>query len=381
MLNVSGVAPNAVTAVSVMQACGQSMDLVFGMELHRFVKESGIEIDISLSNSVVAMYAKCGRLDYTRDLFEGMREKDEVTYGAMISGYMDYGFVDEPMCVFRGVENPGLNMWNAVISGMVQNKGVFDLVREMQGSGLSPNPVTLASVLPLFSYFSNLRGGKEVHAYAIRRCYEQNVYVATSVIDAYAKLGYICVARWIFYLSWSRRLIIWTSIISAYAAHGDAGLALACAHSGLVDEAWNIFNLMPSKYGIQPLVEHYACMFGVLCYTGLLFMVLLKWASLLVFEMEPENTGNYMIMANLYSHAGKWKQAGEVREIMKEIGLQKICGSSGIEMSGGLLGFIAKEVSKGRSDEVYALLEGLCGLMREEGYVLQEELDYEIVFS
>jgi len=229
MLNVSAVAPNVVTAVSVMQACGQSMDLAFGMELHRFVKESGIEIDVSLSNAVVAMYAKCGRLDYAREMFEGMREKDEVTYGAIISGYMDYGLVDDAMGVFRGVENPGLNMWNAVISGMVQNKkfeGVFDLVREMQGSGLSPNPVTLASVLPLFSYFSNLRGGKEVHAYAIRRCYEQNVYVATSVIDAYAKLGYICVARWIFDLSWSRRLIIWTSIISAYAAHGDAGLAL-----------------------------------------------------------------------------------------------------------------------------------------------------------
>ena len=130
------------------------------------------------------------------------------------------------------------------------------------------------------------------------------------------------------------------------------------------------------KYQLNQVLK-----FGVLCYTGLLFMVVLKWASLLVFEMEPENSGNCMVMANLYSHAGKWKQAGEVREIMKEIGLQKICGSSGIEMSGGLLGFIAKDVSKGRSDEVYALLEGLCGLMREEGYVLQEELDYEIVFS
>ncbi|KAG4396968.1 hypothetical protein GLYMA_10G047150v4 [Glycine max] len=184
MLNVSGVAPNAVTAVSVMQACGQSMDLVFGMELHRFVKESGIEIDISLSNSVVAMYAKCGRLDYTRELFEGMREKDEVTYGAMISGYMDYGFVDEPMCVFRGVENPGLNMWNAVISGMVQNK--------------------------------------EFEAWNIfKACAHSGMCTLTSVLAA-------------------------------------------CAHSGFVDEAWNIFNLMPSKYGIQPLVEHYACMVGVL---------------------------------------------------------------------------------------------------------------------
>ncbi|TKY52856.1 Pentatricopeptide repeat-containing protein [Spatholobus suberectus] len=437
MLNVSGVAPNAVTAVSVMQACGQSMDLAFGIELHRFVKEKGIEIDVSLSNALVAMYAKCGSLDYARELFEEMCEKDDVTYGSIISGYIGYGFVDEAMGIFRGVENAGLNVWNAVVSGMVQNKqyeGVFDLVREMQGSGLSPNAVTLASVLPSFSYFSNLRGGKEVHGYAIRRGYEKNVYVATSIIDAYAKLGYIHGARRVFDLSRRSSLIIWTAIMSAYAAHGDARLVLglyaqmldegirpdpvtltsvltACSHSGMVDEARNIFNSMPSKCGIQPLVEHYACVVGVLSRAGKLseaaqFISEMPiepsakvWGALLhgasvygdvemgkfacdrLLEIEPENTGNYMIMANLYSHAGKWEQADKVRERMKEIGLQKVRGSSWIETSGGLLSFIAKDVSNKRSDEIYALLEGLLGLMREEGYILQEELDYEKVFS
>lgn len=435
MLNVRGVAPNAVTAVSVMQACGQSMDLEFGIELHRFVKESGIEVDVSLSNAVIAMYSKCGSLDYARELFNGMREKDEVTYGAIISGYMGYGFVDEAMDIFRGVKNPGLNMWNAVVSGLVQNKefgGVFDLVREMQGCGLSPNAVTLSSVLPSFSYFSNLLGGKEVHGYAIRRGYEQNVYVATSVIDTYAKLGYICGARRVFDLSWTSSLVVWTAIISGYAAHGAADMALglyaqmldkgirpdpvtltsvltACAHSGLVDEAWNIFDSMPSKFGIQPLVEHYACMVGVLSRAGKLseaaqFISEMPiepsaevWGALLhgasvygdvemgkfacdrLFEIEPENTGNYMIMANLYSHARKWEQADEVRERMNEIGLQKVRGSSWIETNGGLLSFIAKDTSNGRSDEIYALLEGLLGLMRDERYVLQEELDYENV--
>ncbi|KAK7345628.1 hypothetical protein VNO77_16236 [Canavalia gladiata] len=437
MLNVSGLRPNGVTIVSVMQACGQSKDLVFGMEVHHFVNENEIEIDVSLCNAVIAMYAKCGSLDYARELFEEMSEKDEVTYGTIISGYMASGFVDEAMDIFRGIGNPGLSTWNAVISGMVQNnqyEGVFDVVREMQGSGLRPNAVSLASALPSFSYFSNLRGGKEVHAYAIRRGYVQNIYVATAIIDAYAKLGFIHGAQCVFDQSQGRSLIIWTTIISAYAAHGDADLALdlfaqmldkgiqpdpvtltavlaACAHSGLVDEAWDIFNAMPSKYGIQPLVEHYACMVVVLSRAGKLseaaqFISKMPiepsakvWGALLhgasiyddvemgkfacdhLFEIEPENTGNYIIMANLYSHAGRWEEADKVREKMKEIGLQKIRGSSWIETSGGLLSFIAKDMSNERSDEIYALLERLLGLMREEGYILQEELDYENVFS
>ncbi|KAK7285703.1 hypothetical protein RJT34_20481 [Clitoria ternatea] len=437
MLNVAELPPNEVTIVSVMQACGQSKDLVFGMEVHHFVNVSGIKIDVSLCNAVIAMYAKCGSLDYARELFEEMSEKDEVSYGSIISGYMAYGFADQALAIFQRMQNPGLSTWNALISGMVQNnrnEGVFNLVREMQDSGLRPNAVTLACTLPLFLHFSNLRGGKEMHAYAVKSGYDQNIYVATGIIDTYAKLGFIHGARRVFDQSQSRSLIIWTAIISAYAAHGYTDLALglyaemldkgiqpdpvtltavltACAHSGLVDKAWDIFNAMPSKYGIQPLVEHYACMVGVLSRAGKLSEAaqLISempiepsakvWGALLhgacvygdvemgkfaynhLSEIEPENTANYIIMANLYSQAEKWEEADKVRERMKEVGLHKFCGGSWIETSGGLLSFIANDVSNGRSDEIHAVLEGLFVLMREEGCIVQEELDYENVFS
>ena len=52
--------------------------------------------------------------------------------------------------------------------------------------------------------------------------------------------------------------------------------------------------------------------------------------------MEPENTGNYVIMANLYSQAGKWEEAENVGEKMNKIGLKKIPGTSWIETSEGL---------------------------------------------
>lgn len=437
MMGSAGFNPNAVTVVSVLQACGQSKDLIFGMEVHRLVNESQIEMDMSLCNALIGMYAKCGSLDYAQELFEEMGEKDAVTYGSIISGYMFYGFVDKAMALFREMKNPGLSTWNAVLSGLVQNnqhEQVLDLVQEMQASGSRPNTVTLSSILPTFSYFSNLRGGKEVHTYAIRRSYDQNIYVATAIIDTYAKLGFIQGAQRVFDQSKGRSLVIWTAIISAYAAHGDASSALdlyaqmlnsrvqpdpvtltsvlaACAHSGLVDEAWEIFNAMSSKYGIQPLVEHYACMVGVLSRAGKLseaaeFISKMPiepsarvWGALLhgasvygdvemgkfvcdhLFEMEPENTGNYIIMANLYSQAGRWEEADKVRDKMKAIGLKKIRGSSWIETSEGLLSFIAKDVSNETSNEIYALLEGLLGLMREEGYIVQAELDEESAFS
>lgn len=431
MLSSVELKPNALTAVSVLQACAHSNDLICGMEVHRFVNESQIQMDVSLCNAVIGLYAKCGSLDYARDLFEEMPEKDEVTYGSMISGYMVHGFVNQAMDLFRELKSPALSSWNAVISGLAQNNqqdGVVDIFRAMQSHGCRPNTVTLASVLPIFSHFSTLKGGKEIHAYAVRNAYNGNIYVATAIIDSYAKSGYLHGARQVFDQFRGRSLIIWTSIISAYAAHGDSNVALslfyemlrngirpdpvtftsilvACAHSGELDEAWKIFNVLLPEYGIQPLVEHYACMVGVLSRAGKLsdavefiskmpieptakvWGALLNGASIAgdvelgkyvfdqLFEIEPENTGNYIIMANLYSQFGKWKEADKVRDLMKDVGLKKIPGNSWIETRGGLQSFVARDTSNERTAEIHGTLEGLLGLMKEERHILQHEID------
>ncbi|KAE9458765.1 hypothetical protein C3L33_09330, partial [Rhododendron williamsianum] len=390
-------------------------------------------MDLSICNSLIALYAKCGSLDYARELLENMSEKNEVTYGAIISGYMVHGFVEQALDLFQEMKSPALSVWNAVISGLIQNnrpEGALELFREMPSSELRPNSVTLSSILLSVSHFSNLKGGKEIHAYAIRNSFYRNIYVTTAIIDTYAKLGFLYGAQRVFDQSKDRSVIVWTAIISAHAAHGDANAALdllekmlnngtqpdpvtftavltACSHSGVVDEAWKNFDAMLVKYRIQPTVEHYACMVGVLSRAGKLseavkFISKMPiepsakvWGALLngasVFgdvelgmfvcdrlsEIEPENTGNYIIMANLFSGAGRWEEAKKVREKMKNLGLKKIPGSSWIETSGGLQTFIAKDVTNERTEEIYAMLDRLLSFMRDQGYVLMDEFDEE----
>ncbi|XP_042475000.1 pentatricopeptide repeat-containing protein At2g37310 [Macadamia integrifolia] len=433
MESSSGLKPDRVTVVSVMQACAHLKDLTFGMEVHQFVIGSKIEVDALVCNSIIGMYAKCGSLDYARELFEEMIERDEVTYGSMIFGYMLHGYVDKAMELFWKMEKPGLSTWNAVVSGLVQNnrhEGIPELLRKMLAAGFRPNSVTLSSVLPTFSFFSNLKCAKQIHGYAIRNNHDENIYVGTAIIDTYAKAGFLQGAHKVFEQLKNRSVIVWTAIISAYAAHGDANSAVflfremltngirpdsvtftavlaACSHAGVVDEAWKIFDAMLPGYGIQPAVEQYACMVGVLCRAGKLseaaeFISKMPiepnakvWGALLngasvsgdvelgkfvfeqLFEIEPENTGNYIILANLYSKSGRWDEAERVRENMRKIGLKKIPGCSWIEMSSGQQIFIAGDVSNPRAEEIYEMLEGFAELMREEGYVLVDELHEE----
>ncbi|XP_010274119.2 PREDICTED: pentatricopeptide repeat-containing protein At2g37310 [Nelumbo nucifera] len=437
MENCTYLKPNEVTVVSVLQACAQLKDLNFGMEIHRFIIENKVKVDMSVCNSIIGLYAKCGSLNYARELFDEMTERDDISYGSMISGYMLHGFVNKALELFEGIEKPGLNTWNAMISGLVQNnhhEGVPELLRKLQTAGLRPNSVTLASVLPTFSYFSNLKGGKQIHCYAIRNGFDQNIFVGTAIIDTYAKAGFLHAAHQVFVQLGSKSVIVWTAIISAYAAHGDANAALrlfhemitggilpdpvtftavlaACAHAGLVDEAWQIFNTMLPEYRIQPTIEHYACMVGVISRAGMLseavqfiskmpiepnakvWGVLLNGAAVSgdvdlgkfvcdqLFEIEPENTGNYIILANLYSQAGRWEEAERVREKMKKMGLKKVPGCSWIETSCGLQSFVAGYVSDHSTKEIYEILEGMVELMKEEGYVPANDLDEDSFYS
>lgn len=53
-----------------------------------------------------------------------------------------------------------------------------------------------------------------------------------------------------------------------------------------------------------------------------------KW----LFELEPENTGNYVLMAKIYSAVGRWRDAENMRGKINEIGLQKAPAHSMIQV-------------------------------------------------
>ena len=95
---------------------------------------------------------------------------------------------------------------------------------------------------------------------------------------------------------------------------------------------------MRNDCNIEPKLEHYACMVDLLSRTGNLskayeFIERMPiapdptiWGALLcgcriyhdvklaekvaehVFELEPENTGYYVLLANIYAEAEKWEE-------------------------------------------------------------------------
>ena len=379
-----GVGPNSVTVTSVLHACAQLKAVDFGVRVHQFAAENGLDLDVAVWNSIVGFYAKCGQLQYARELFEGMPKKDSVSYSAMITGYMNHGQVEKGMQLFRQADVQGISIWNAVTAGLVQNgclSDVLGLLHEMIDSGMLPNSTTLSIIIPSVPLFSMLLGVKQAHGYVIRNNYDQSISVVCALVDAYSKAGFFYGALKVFELTGDRSKVVWTSIISAAASHGEAAESLrlfyemisagtrpdtitftavltACAHAGKVADARKIFDSMQVVFGITPVMEQYACLVSALSRAGMLNDALelvnsmpiepnaKVWGPLLngaaefgdielgrfvfdrLFMIEPKNTGNYIVMANLYSNSGKWEEAEIIRSMMWGVGLEKVPGCS-----------------------------------------------------
>ncbi|KAE8702545.1 Remorin family protein [Hibiscus syriacus] len=90
-LKLTGIKPDLVTfsrllCLSTKQAC-----LVKGKCLHAFTIKTRFEPDLTVNNSLITMYAKCGSIEDACLIFDGMSRRDSVSWNAIVSTYSIHG--------------------------------------------------------------------------------------------------------------------------------------------------------------------------------------------------------------------------------------------------------------------------------------------------
>ncbi|CAN6226260.1 unnamed protein product [Urochloa humidicola] len=102
------VAPDCITMVSVLSACGDMGALAVGAEVHQFVESNGIEVDVKLGTALIDMYAKCGDIDNSLRVFHSMTAKDVLTWSSMIMGLANHGLGHDALSLFSRMISEGL---------------------------------------------------------------------------------------------------------------------------------------------------------------------------------------------------------------------------------------------------------------------------------
>ncbi|KAE8728840.1 Pentatricopeptide repeat-containing protein [Hibiscus syriacus] len=388
----SRVEPSAATITSSLAACAHLGAFGLGTSIHAYILRQGLTIDIPAQNSLVTMYAKCGHLEQSCAVFERMDKKDSVS-------------------------------WNAIISGCAQNdnlsKALF-FFNKMRSTLQKSDSLTVVILLQIITSTSALHQGKWFHNFVIRSCLRPCILVDTALVDMYCKCGDLDSAVKCFREMSQRDLISWSTIIAGYGSHGKGEAALsmyfeflqsgikpnkvfflstlsACSHSGLVDQGLSIFHSMSRDFGIQPGVEHRACIVDLLCRAGkveeaynfykenfsepiadVLSMLLdtcrandnLELADVIaqdVIMLKPTSAGNYVQIAHCYASMSRWNSMGEAWTQMRSLGLRKLPGWSFIDLHGIVTMFFSGQNTHPKHEELVCTLSTLRWEMSEDG--------------
>ncbi|ERM96269.1 pentatricopeptide repeat-containing protein At2g29760, chloroplastic [Amborella trichopoda] len=86
-----GLRPNATTLTIVLSACAQVASLAQGQWAHAYLHRARVACTVTLSNALVHMYAKCGRLDLAFQQFVSIKPKNIESYNTMMTGLAVHG--------------------------------------------------------------------------------------------------------------------------------------------------------------------------------------------------------------------------------------------------------------------------------------------------
>lgn len=359
LMQFEGVKPNAVTLASLLAFCASLHNLKLGKCLHGWAIRQGLESDVNVETALIDFYAKCNSMRLSFKVFSETSKTRTVP-------------------------------WNAILSGCIHNeqaREAIDLFKQMLLEAVKPNDATFKILLPAFAVQADMQQAMSLHSFLIRSGFILRTEIATGLVDLYCKCGSLKSGHRVFsgILLKKRDIVLWSALIAGYGAHGHGEIAVslfyemlqsgikpnevtftsvlhACSHAGLVDDGLSLFNFIHGSFPVCLRTNHYTCMVDLLGRAGRLEEAheLIRsmpfqpspavWGALLgacvihenvelgeeaakwLFELEPENTGNYVLMGNIYSAVGRWKDAEKMRHKMNEVGLLKSPAQSVIEV-------------------------------------------------
>ncbi|KAG9446616.1 hypothetical protein H6P81_012744 [Aristolochia fimbriata] len=344
-------------------------------------------------NAMIVGYVNSGDLNSARDVFDGMPFRNVVSWTTMIVGYTKNGLVDVARRLFDEMRERNLITWTAMITGYSQNGqpsealALFD--RMVTSTGIRPDAATMTGVISAIAQLGRPELANSIQSFIEKNKIEKNERVLTALLDMFGKCGNMQEACRVFDEIPKPDVYSYSAVIAGLASHGCGekalnifgrmqedgiepdhitfvGLLTACSHAGLVEDGLRLWKVMVEDYSIEPGPDHFACIVDMLGRTGRLEeahdivqmmppgahagalgallsgcktfcnVEMAECAASQLFELEPENTGNYMLLSNIYASVDRWEDAMRVRIEMKKSGATKLQGCSWTEFNNKL---------------------------------------------
>ncbi|KAF5197865.1 Pentatricopeptide repeat-containing protein [Thalictrum thalictroides] len=315
--------------------------------------------------------------------------------------------------------------WNSMIACYSQ-AGLHDealkFYSKMRVSNVGLDAFTLVSLLSSCAHVGALKFGFQIHKFVDENGFLEDVFVNNALIDMYAKCGSLDWARCVFHRMPKRDVSTWNCMIVGLGVHGHGdeaisffeqmlqagfhpnsitflGLLCGCSHQGLIEEGFKYFQMMNSKFGLQPGIKHYGCMVDVFGRAGKLEKALdiiqnspsqddpVLWRTLLgackihknveigevatkkLVDLRGLDAGDCVLLAGIYADAKDHQGVSRMRKMIKTQGIKTTQGWSWIEVDDTVHKFVVDDKSHCDTEEIYMKLMEIIHRANLVGYV------------
>ncbi|XP_020581899.1 pentatricopeptide repeat-containing protein At5g04780 [Phalaenopsis equestris] len=399
-----GLVLSEFTLSSILCACAEKIAVFECRQLHGLALKIARDSNVFVGTALLDVYAKSNMINDSVQVFDNLTEKSSVTWSSMVSAYVHNDLHEEALV----------------------------LISKSQKMDLEWTKFTLSAALSACTALAATIGGTQLHSVIVRTGFDSDIFVSTALTDLYAKSGCIKEAWNVFSIAEEKSIVLWNAMIAGFSRHARCletimlfeklrstgicpnevtfvSVLSSCSHAGSVESGRFYFDLMRKDGELEPNVLHYSCMVDVLGRSGFIEEAweLIQnmpfaptgsiWGSLLsscrihgnlqlakvaaehLFEIEPENAGNRVLLSNLYAASKNWEKVAVLRKNLKDNGVKREKGRSWIEVRDKVHVFVVGEYNHPRISEIYIKLEDLRNEMKKLAYKTQNECDFHDV--
>ncbi|GFS37098.1 tetratricopeptide repeat (TPR)-like superfamily protein [Actinidia rufa] len=189
---------DSTTLSSLLSVFGTLDNLKWGTGIHGLVVKLGFDLDVCVCNTLLTMYSEAGKLIDAEEVFQGMPERDVISWNSVMAAY-----------ILDGKCLEGLRVLNCLLK-----------------KRKSMNYVTFASALAACSSSEFIAEGKIIHALVIMAGLHDNFIVGNALVTMYGKCRMLCEAKQVFQKMSKKDLVTWNALIGGYAENEEPGEAM-----------------------------------------------------------------------------------------------------------------------------------------------------------
>ncbi|CAI0405179.1 unnamed protein product [Linum tenue] len=209
---------------SFLKLCCETRNQTQVKKLHCQILKTLSNPEPFLSNNLINAYGNLRNPLYARNVFDKMAQPNPFSWNTLLSAYSKSGDLSTMQDIFNLMPSRDGVSWNSLISGYAVHGSVTEVVGTysmmLRDGSVNLNRITFSTLLMLSSSKGQVNLGRAIHGHIQKFGFKACVFVGSSLVDMYSKIGSVHEAVKAFNEIPQRNVVMYNTLITGLLRHG-----------------------------------------------------------------------------------------------------------------------------------------------------------------